>query len=232
MQATNHPTHEHTLPPQLHQKPLTRSQHKRSLRSRDARQRRAQLRITNRATRRRNYRSWRSALTPTTSAEPFQGRGSLDRPHPKPLYDLTGRALSHRLQQQQQQQQRSDKQQRHTQTAPSAAATTRTHRCHRFRRFLHNLFKLKRKTPQNNSTPNHLRTDTRPRPAPQSRRQWQARHDTRRRWFKTHIVQTRQEGQIQTRPSNPSTAPPPRRFLENHRPAGSSQATHLDTHHA
>ena len=75
----------------------------------------------------------------------------------------------------------SSKQQRHTQTAPSAAATTRTrtHRCHRFRRFLQNLFKLKQKTPQNNSTPNHLRTDTRP--APQSRRQWQARHDTRHR---------------------------------------------------
>ena len=159
---TTHHTHSHTLTPYTPHPTHTRSQHKRSLRSRDARQRRAKQRIQNRATHGRNYRSWRSALTSTPSIVPSQGTGSLGQPHrQKPLYDLTGRTLSHRRLQQQ----RSKQQQQHPAT-PSLPTTVnnihRRHRCHRFRRFLQNLFKLKRKPPQNNSTPNHLRTDTSP----------------------------------------------------------------------
>ena len=162
VQDNTHHTHDHTPNTTPHHQPHTRSQHKRSLRSRDARQRRAQQRIHNRTTHRRNYRSWRSALTTTPNTAPQrcpQVTGSLDQPHQKPLYDLTGRTLSHRRLQ-------------HTTTPPLPATANNTHRCHRFRRFLQILFKLKRKPPQkppqNNCTPNHLRTDTRP--APQSRR--------------------------------------------------------------
>ena len=71
-------------------------------------------------------------------------------------------------------------------------------------------FKLKSKTPQNNSTPNHLRTDNRP--SPQSRQQWQANHDTKHRqhtrahWFKTHVAQPSKKGRakhdIQTTPQH------------------------------
>ena len=78
--------------------PLTSSQYKRRLRSQEARLRRAHNRITNRAAHRRNYRSWRTALTAivnTPSAALPQGTGSLGQPHPKPLYDLTSRTLSH-----------------------------------------------------------------------------------------------------------------------------------------
>ena len=205
---TTHHTHFHTLTPYTPHPTHTRSQHKRSLRSRDARQRRAKQRIQNRATHRRNYRSWRSALTSTPPIVPSQGTGSLGQPHrQKPLYDLTGRTLSHRRLQQQ----RSRQQQQHPAT-PSLLTTDnnihRRHRCHRFRRFLQNLFKLKRKPPQNNSTPNHLRTDTSP--APHSRQQWQDRHDTRHRqhtrayWFKTHIAHPSKKGRtkhdLQTTP--------------------------------
>ena len=64
------PTHHHT-PHQRCTQHLTRSKHKRSLRSRDARQRRASQRIIPRARRRRECRSWLSS-------------------------DLTSRTLSHR----------------------------------------------------------------------------------------------------------------------------------------
>ena len=114
VQTTNtHHTHFHTLTPNTPHPTHTRSQHKRSLRSRDARQRRAKQRIQNRATHRRNCRSRRSALTPTPHIVPSQGTGSLGQPHrQKPLYDLTGRTLSHRRLQQQ----RSRQQQQHTQS--------------------------------------------------------------------------------------------------------------------
>ena len=188
--------------------PLTSSQYKRRLRSQEARLRRAHNRITNRAAHRRNYRSWRTALTAiinTPSPALPQGTGSLGQPHPKPLYDLTSRALSHqRLQRQ------NSKQQPQPRAITPQANTARTHRCHKFRRFLRTTFKLKSKTPQNNSTPNHLRTDNRP--SPQSRQQWQANHDTKHRqhtrahWFKTHVAQPSKKGRakhdIQTTPQH------------------------------
>ena len=140
VQTHTHHTHDHTPNTTPHHQPHTRSQHKRSLRSRDARQRRAQQRIHNRATHRRNYRSWRSALTPTPYTALSQGTGSLGQPHQqKPVYDLTGRTPSHRRLQQQ----RSRQKQQHTTTPPLPATANNTHRCHRFRRFLHVLKKMR-----------------------------------------------------------------------------------------
>ena len=150
VQTNTHHTHDHTPNTNPHHQPHTRSQHKRSLRSRDARQRRAQQRLHNRATHRCNYRSWRSALTPTPYTVLSQGTGSFGQPHQqKPLYDLTGGTPSHRRLQQQ----RSRQKQQHTTTPPLSATANNTHRCHRLRRFLQNLFKMKRKPPQNRSTP-------------------------------------------------------------------------------
>ena len=195
VQTHTHHTHDHTPNTTPHHQPRTRSQHQRSLRSRDARQRRAQQRIHNRATHRRNYRNWRSALTPTPYTVLSQGTDSLGQSHQqKPLYDLTGRTPSHRRLQQQRRRQK----QQYTTTLPLPATANNTHRCHRFRRFLQNLFKMKRKPPQNRNTPSHLRTDTRP--APQNRQQWQDRRDTKQRqhtrahWFKTHIAQPSKKG--------------------------------------
>ena len=59
-------------------------------------------------------------------------------------------------------------------------------------------FKLKHKAPQNNATPNHLRTDSQP--TPNNRQQWQRRHDMRQRthtrahWLKTHASQPTARG--------------------------------------
>ena len=62
------PTHHHT-PHQRCTQHLTRSKHKRSLRSRDARQRRASQRIIPRARRRRECRSWQPhSLSPAATA--------------------------------------------------------------------------------------------------------------------------------------------------------------------
>ena len=111
VQTNTHHTHDHTPNTHPQHQPHTRSQHKRSLRSRDARQRRAQQRLHNRATHRCNYRSWRSALTPTPYTVLSQGTGSFGQPHQqKPLYDLTGGTPSHRRLQQQ----RSRQKQQHT----------------------------------------------------------------------------------------------------------------------
>ena len=234
VQATNtHHTHFHTLTPHTPHPTHTRSQHKRSLRSRDARQRRAKQRIQNRATHRRNYRSWRSALTPTPHTVPSQGTGSLGQPHrQKPLYDLTGRTLSHRRLQQQ----RSRQQQQHTATPSLPATASNTHRCHRFRRFLQNLFKLKRKPPTEQQYPQSPPHGHQPSPTKQTAMAYQTRHPTQTTYQSTLVQNphcpTQQEGQNQARPANHPTATPSRSFLEHHRIAGSSQTTHTDRHHA
>ena len=194
VQTHTHHTHDHTPNTTPHHQPHTRSQHKRSLRSRDARQRRAQQRIHNRATHRRNYRSWRSALTPTpyTLCCP-KVRAPWANPTNKSLYTTSPAALPH------------------TGTAAAKQAEAAVH---------HNptitghsqqhppvpsiptipaeSLQDEAEAPTEPQHPNHLRTDTRP--APQNRQQRQDRHDTKQRqhtrahWFKTHIAQPSKKG--------------------------------------
>ena len=118
VQTNTHHTHDHTPTAPHHHQPHTRSQYKRSLCSGDARQR-----TEHNSAYTTEPPTGATARTPTTSPELSQGTGSLDRPHQKPLYDLTGRTLSHRRLLRQR-----SRQQQHTAAPPLPATASNTHR--------------------------------------------------------------------------------------------------------